>query len=362
MSKFKALKRSFACSVVTTCSLTALACSDASEGRAPEDALSAATLQLTQIPSSVQCFRAVAKGTIRTETRDFDVAAGASSQSFALDRLPVGSVEFAGFAFSVPCTQVTSSLAAEWVSDPVIVPVLRGAVAEVLLHMKRNGRSSVGADFDDDEVCLTDDQPCVENSDCCAGSCLENVCRPQMCTQEAMVNLALNPSCSGFPSPFESSAGWGGGSFPCETIDGLHSYSEWNHGLAFTGGHQTAQGGPPYIEAAGVRHMVVDFGAPQAFEKVVLWWHGQEHTPEVGALEVWDGSQWLGIDGVERLYGTMHEEGMNSGFSDSDIYTFPAVTGSKVRYTFDNSGNNITGTLNVHGWLFEAEIFGCPSN
>ena len=56
----------------------------------------------------------------------------------------------------------------------------------------------------------------------------------------------------------------------------------------------------------------------------------------------------------------MHEEGSNSGYSDSDIYTFAPVTASKVRYSFDNSLNNINGTLNVHGWIYELEVYATP--
>jgi hypothetical protein len=34
------------------------------------------------------------------------------------------------------------------------------------------------------------------------------------------------------------------------------------------------------------------------------------------------------------------------------------VTASKVRYTFDNSGTNVVGTLNIHGWIYEMEVWG----
>lgn len=170
-------------------------------------------------------------------------------------------------------------------------------------------------------------------------------------------NLALNPSATGFPSPLESNDGWGGGSYPWQIVDGLRSYSDWAHGLAFTGGHQTSAGGPPWIEPAGWRQATIDFGEPKTFEKVIIWHHGVEYTPAEAFLDYWDGTQWVAIS-FQREYGTMHEEGQNSGYSDSDIYTFAPVTGSKVRYSFDNSAYNILGTFNIHGWIYEFEVFG----
>jgi hypothetical protein len=336
-----------------------VACSSDSVG-APEESNGVANLMLQEVPEDVQCFRAVAAGSTRTEERHLDVVAGQSSQSFRLERLPIGNVEFSGFAYSAPCSEVTNSTVAEWVSEPVTAAILRGVVAEVALVMRRNGRSNVSVDFPDDELCSVNAEPCLNDGDCCSGSCQAGICGPEICASQ--VNFALNTTCTEVPSPNESDHGWGGGSFPCDLVDGLHSYSTWARGLAFTGGHETAAGGPPWIEGAGIRHAVIDLGTPRTFEEVVIWHHGVEHTPEFATLEYWNGSAWTAIEPVERLYGTMHAEGTNSGSSDSDIYTFPAVTGSKVRYSFDNRLNNIIGTFNIHGWLYEFEVFGCSTD
>ena len=72
--------------------------------------------------------------------------------------------------------------------------------------------------------------------------------------QAGLINIALNPSRVGDPNPLQSDSGWGGGSDKWEIVDGLRSYDFWAHGLAFTGGHATSAGGPPWIEPAGVRH------------------------------------------------------------------------------------------------------------
>jgi len=177
-----------------------------------------------------------------------------------------------------------------------------------------------------------------------------------------LINIARNTACpSGFPSPLESDTGWGGGALPCEVVDGLLSYDTWSHGLAFTGGHHDAGGGDPYIEPAGVRHAVIDFGSPQTFEKVTIWWHGVEHTPDAATLEYWNGTAWVGIPTASREYGARHADGLDSGYSDSDDYSFAPVTGSKFRYSFDNSGHNVLGTWNVHGWIYEVEVWSAVS-
>jgi hypothetical protein len=119
--------------------------------------------------------------------------------------------------------------------------------------------------------------------------------------------------------------------------------------------------GRPISSRLASAQAVIDFGTPRTFAELVLWWHGAEYTPDTGTIEYWDGAQWVLVSQVQRRYGTMHEEGPNAGYSDSDIYTFPAVTGSKVRYTFDNSGLNIVGTYDIHGWLYEVEAFGCTN-
>src|SRR5947209_7680435 len=72
-------------------------------------------------------------------------------------------------------------------------------------------------------------------------------------TTSPSINLALNLSRTGFPSPAESDNGWGGGTDKWQIVDGIRGYADtFAHGLAFTGGHQTADGGPPWIEPAGV--------------------------------------------------------------------------------------------------------------
>lgn len=165
-------------------------------------------------------------------------------------------------------------------------------------------------------------------------------------------NLAYNPSRTGFPHPLESSTGWGGGADQWDILDGMRSYDTWASGLAFTGGSA------PYIEPCGVRSAIVNFGTPRTFDSVVIWHHGEAHTPQSASMKYWDGSQWKPVK-VRRLYtGDICEEGTNSGYACADVYLFKKVTGSKVSYSFDNCGKNILGTPNEHGWIYEMEVYG----
>jgi hypothetical protein len=163
-------------------------------------------------------------------------------------------------------------------------------------------------------------------------------------TYGAPANIALNPSGSAFPSPLESDPGWGGGSYPWDLVDGRRSYNTWARGLAFAWDYQNHQS-------------TINFGTPETFDQVVLWHHGTSYTPVRTFLDYWDGNTWQPIS-FSRLYGTMYEEGSGSGYAHSDIYTFNAVTGSKIRYSFDGSaGLAIDGNPFIHGWLYEFEVY-----
>ena len=174
-------------------------------------------------------------------------------------------------------------------------------------------------------------------------------------------DLALNATMTGYPSPLESDHGWGGGAHPWEIVDGLREYNHWAHGLAFTGGHTGGWNSGGWIEPAGPRQATIDFGQLETFNKVVIWHHGVAYTPAEATLQYWNGTQWNGIN-ADRHYGNYHVDGQNSGYSASDEYDFSLVTGSKVRYAFDNSGANVLGGPNVHGWIYEFEVYHIASS
>jgi hypothetical protein len=167
-------------------------------------------------------------------------------------------------------------------------------------------------------------------------------------------NIALNPSASGYPSPLESDRGWGGGAQPWEIVDGQETYAEWYHGLAFTGGHTGGWGSGGWVEPAGPRQATIDFGQLKVFDEVVVWHHGENHVPATANLQAWNGTNWVDIP-FNRTYAPSRPFG---DWSIPDEYDFNPVVGSKVRYSFDNSGANILGEPITHGWLYEFEVFG----
>jgi hypothetical protein len=174
------------------------------------------------------------------------------------------------------------------------------------------------------------------------------------------VNRALNSDRAGFPTPVESDHGWGGGADVWELVDGRTSYESWAHGLAFTGGHDGPSGGAPWHEPAGVRQATIDFGREVTFDRVVVWNHGDEHTPDEAWLEAWVGGAWKRLES-RRARATARAEGQGSGSATADTFTFPEVTARKLRYGFDNAGRNVLGTWNVHGWLYELEVWDCQA-
>lgn len=157
----------------------------------------------------------------------------------------------------------------------------------------------------------------------------------------ADTNIALNAS------PLESDAGWGGGSYPWEIVDGQRTYSGWAHGLAFTGGSWQPS-------VAGPRQATINFGATKTFHKVIIWHHGHDHAPAQAALAYWNGTNWVDI-AFQRTFGAIEAGGAGS---TSDEYSFAPVTGSKVRWSFDNRLASMAGIQIVHGWIYEFEVFG----
>src|SRR2546425_3484244 len=168
-------------------------------------------------------------------------------------------------------------------------------------------------------------------------------------------DLALNPSRTGYPSPLASDNGWGGGVDKWSIVDGKRQYDNWANGLAVTGGHATSAGGPPYIEPAGVRQVTIDFGKSSTFDTVMIWHHGVEYTAQAPWLDYWDGSAWKRIALSSHAYPAGYGEGTGSGYSHAELFTFAPVTGTKVRYSMDNSQLNDLCTYNIHGWIYEFE-------
>ncbi|HET6280684.1 MAG TPA: hypothetical protein VFH73_06960, partial [Polyangia bacterium] len=113
---------------------------------ADKDEVGVARIALTQAPTGVACLRLTVDGSRRV-VKLFSVTAGQSTV-FTVGGLPVGSDTFNGEAFSAACANIGTA-APEWISDPVVATVSAASIVDVILKMKRNGRSGVGFDFDD---------------------------------------------------------------------------------------------------------------------------------------------------------------------------------------------------------------------
>ena len=299
---------------ITAASLGTTGCGGGGPSDSIEENTGSAVLHLQGAPTNIACLRVVATGTSRSETRDINLQIPSSTVTEALSRLPVGSVTFTGTAYSVACSQVTPTTNADYVSDPVTVTVNSTVPANVTLAMKRNGQIAVSANWED------------------AGNM--PLCVP--------VDIAIGASTA------ESDAGWGGGSYPQEVVDGLTCYSEWPHGLAFTGGINQYMG-----EACGWRQLTLDFGYDRQLTGIIdIYHHGLEHVPNTAKIEVYSKGVWSEKFSTTTEHDFMLADTCPVGSTPTEHDIGP-VTASKVRYSLNNC--DIT-----HGWIYEAIVQGCP--
>lgn len=190
---------SLSLALVTQFALVACGSSD----EQPEGPTASATVALTQVPSNVSCISITAAGT-RTVTKAFDVMAGQSSASLALNGLPTGSVTFSGSAYSTACSSVGSMSTAAFVADPVMATLTLGTPATVNLAMRKNATAQVNVDFEGD-TCSPAGASCDQmGTACCDGL----ICTPDatgvttcqgttMCANAGAVCSPSTPCCGG---------------------------------------------------------------------------------------------------------------------------------------------------------------------
>jgi hypothetical protein len=119
-------------------------CAAPHEGGAGEN-VGSASIAITNAPPGVQCIQIIASG-VPTITRLFDVAAG-NSTVFDMGGLPVGGVDFSGYAYAQTCNAAPSSTPT-WAADPVSTTVSADTVANITLEFHPTAPGSVTADFD----------------------------------------------------------------------------------------------------------------------------------------------------------------------------------------------------------------------
>jgi len=156
-------------------------------------------------------------------------------------------------------------------------------------------------------------------------------------------DLALNSNTSA------SDDGWGGGSSKSDLTDGLRTYDEWYHGLAFQ---------------KGWNQVTIDFGTPVTFTTVTAWWYcggeGSTYQPQAYRIESWNGASW------EEIFSTTNPSAYFKypDATPADWWyswvaptenVFSPVTASKVRlWSYPKDGEVMAG---YHVWLWEVEVY-----
>jgi hypothetical protein len=170
-------------SIVAAVLMCGLGCETTENATTTGGATGMARIAITNAPDDVSCIVITAEGTYRTREKSFDVSPGDSTVFLNMNALPLGLVLFTADAYGEACVDVDGTTVPNWVSDPVEASIAAGQVADVLIPMMRNGLANVGVDFPDEPTCFPDGDACVENAQCCSGSCMFGVCAPAMgCT------------------------------------------------------------------------------------------------------------------------------------------------------------------------------------
>lgn len=139
--------------VASAASLALTACSDKSDlvdserAPAPGEELGAVTLELVQVPADIRCV-SVKVESYKTVTRNIDVTPGSTSV-YRMTALPTGLARVTGAAFETACASLTEGVVPGWVSEvPVLAQISVLEVTHVALALVRNGRATVGVDFE----------------------------------------------------------------------------------------------------------------------------------------------------------------------------------------------------------------------
>ena len=110
-----------------------------------DEAVGAATLELSTVPSGAQCLQLIGTG-----ASAFNVTAtltpGTSSQTITLGRLPLGASTVNANVYNVACSSL-SGATATWIADPQAVTFRAGVITKLTLTLRPNNSVSVDANF-----------------------------------------------------------------------------------------------------------------------------------------------------------------------------------------------------------------------
>jgi hypothetical protein len=111
-------------------------------GAAESEDVGSATFDLTAVPTGIGCVRITVTG-VSTVTKDFTLAAGASSATLNMDRLPLGNVTISGSAYATTCgTGVTLYLA-----DTSSATISAGVVSSLSLTFRKDNPVNASVSF-----------------------------------------------------------------------------------------------------------------------------------------------------------------------------------------------------------------------
>jgi len=113
---------------------------DATSGEAEN--IGEAVFELMTIPTGVGCVRLTVTGS-STVVKDFSLAAGASTATLNMDRLPLGNVVVSGEAYATTCG-TGSTL---YVGDPAAATLKAGLISNIALTFRKNNPVSASVNF-----------------------------------------------------------------------------------------------------------------------------------------------------------------------------------------------------------------------
>ena len=117
-------------------------------GTGGSDDVGTIEIALMSAPADAGCLKVTAASS-RTVTRQFNLTPGMNTV-FTMERLPVGVASLDAAAFPGACAGLAANAVPTYVLEaPVNVQVKLIGVAQALLHLIRNGRISIGVDFED---------------------------------------------------------------------------------------------------------------------------------------------------------------------------------------------------------------------
>jgi hypothetical protein len=153
----------------------------------PEEPIGEARVALTEVPVDIVCIHLTAAGS-RVVEKTFTSSLVPQDSVVAMQGLPLGDVSFTGEAYMVPCSAISGAIP-EWVGGPVNATLTAGAIAQVTIVMKHNGKAKIGVDFDDPTCSIAGDA-CTADNACCGGPNLVASCQSGACAATCNAGFA----------------------------------------------------------------------------------------------------------------------------------------------------------------------------